>query len=192
MKNCVNTPWTIKHQNNHHWDPEIEPQERAPKYAAFQTCKTNHFLTGMEVIYNLPRISNNLLFQDRNNFSILFQFPPKTFQIPLDSLMVYKGSESNIDHYSCFWDNKKKVRSMLPVCSQFTRKNYWFFCQICLSTPLNCGRLCWAEIWLMSTYVVLLQMCVWVGRQTTLIFYILHTWNLFRTLHVVCIKRSLY
>ena len=27
--------------------------------------------------------------------------------------MIYKGTESNIDHYSCFWDNKKQV---LNVC----------------------------------------------------------------------------
>ena len=32
--------------------------------------------------------------------------------------MIYKGTESNIDHYSCFWDNKKQV---LNVCKP-TRK----------------------------------------------------------------------
>ena len=27
--------------------------------------------------------------------------------------MIYKGTESNIDHYSCFWDNKKQVINVL-------------------------------------------------------------------------------
>ena len=36
--------------------------------------------------------------------------------------MIYKGTESNIDHYSCFWDNKKQV---LNVCkpTQETQKD---------------------------------------------------------------------
>ena len=35
--------------------------------------------------------------------------------------MIYKGTESDIDHYSCFWDNQQKVPH--PACLTVTDNN---------------------------------------------------------------------
>ena len=54
----------------------------------------------------------------QNTTTQLFLGSRSIFQIPRESAMIYKGTESNIDHYSCFWDNKKQVHQCFAPSAQ--------------------------------------------------------------------------
>ena len=78
------------------------------------------------------------------------------FQIPKDAVMLYKGTESLIDHYSCFWDNKKQVLEQILVSHN---RDLYF-----LRTQLNCSH-CWSNMtWQMFISVAWHLMCVLVSQ----------------------------